>query len=316
MIIKRRSESPELKLLRNLNCRMKRSEKELNYYINLEKGFAGELQFDKWLKNLTIECLILNDLIFEINNTTCQIDSIIIVQDTLYLFEIKNYDGDFYIDDDKWYTIAGKEIKNPLLQLKRSESMIRRLLQDHNYNFQIEAYVIFINPHFHLYQTPLNLPIIFPTQLQRFFNKLNIRSSKIMSKEKKLAKQLVSIHLEESPYTRLKKYTYTQLKRGIICASCYSFTTTVNKLKVECTCGYKEDITYAVLRSLEEYILLFPNKKITTSNIHEWINIVPSKKTIRRILLAHCKLKRNGKYSYYLYNPEIDSNRKSSEMDE
>ncbi|MFC0414338.1 nuclease-related domain-containing protein [Cytobacillus solani] len=215
MVIKPRSESKELKLYRMLNMRMDLSVEEVQYYGSLEKGFEGEIQFDAWLESLpeSENRLILNDLLLECNHTTFQIDSLLLVDETLYVFEVKNYEGDFYIDENgRWLTLSKKEIKNPLLQLERSESLLRQLLQNHGIKTHIEPYVIFINPNFQLYQAPLGQPIIFPTQLKRFSKKLPVKPAN--RKGIQIAEKLLSIHLKESPFKRLPKYTYEQLKKG------------------------------------------------------------------------------------------------------
>jgi hypothetical protein len=307
MIIKPRYESAELELLRCLNRRMNLPVTEVNYYSNLEKGFEGEERFDEWLENLSDDWLILNDLLLESNNTVFQIDTLLISQETTYLFEVKNYEGDFFIDADRWYTLSGSEIKNPLLQLKRSESLFRRLLQDLRFNSSIESYLIFVNPDFHLYQAPLNLPIIFPTQLNRFINKINKESFKLEDKHSKFAEQLVSIHLKKSPYTRLPDYTYDQIEKGITCGSCHLFIAEFTEKKLICNeCGCREEVTTAVLRSVEEFKLLFPDRTLTTKAIYEWCKIIKSKKTIRRILSRNFKLMRCGRSSHYV-NTQVNS---------
>jgi hypothetical protein len=148
--MKHRYESLELKIMRSLNVRMKLETKEENYYLNLEKGYEGEQKFDKWTENFSDNCLVLNDLLLEYNNTIFQIDSLIISSNTIYLFEVKNYEGDFFIEADRWYSLSKTEIKNPLHQLQRNESLFRRLLQDLGFNISIEPYPIFVNPEFQL----------------------------------------------------------------------------------------------------------------------------------------------------------------------
>ncbi len=179
MIIKSREEPLELKILRSLNSRMDLSAKDKHHYHNLEKGYKGELIFDEWLTAISNERLVLNDLLFELNNTICQIDSIVIKTKSIYLFEVKNYEGDYFIEDDRWYSLPKSEINDPLLQLKRTESLIRRLCQDIGCKASIESFLVFVNPDFHLYQAPLHLPIIFPGQLNRFINNEKKKPSKI-----------------------------------------------------------------------------------------------------------------------------------------
>lgn len=202
MFTKPRSESLELKIFRILNSRMILSAKDANCYLNLEKGFQGEQQFDEWLKKHADHFLILNDLWLESNNTLFQIDSFAIAEETIYIFEVKNFQGDYYIEGDKWYSASKEEISNPLLQLKKSESLLRQLLKNFGFHFPIQSYLIFINPEFYLYQAPLNQSIIFPTQLYRFMKKLNTTPAKLNNRHSKLGKYLSSTLLKEAPPSR------------------------------------------------------------------------------------------------------------------
>ncbi|WP_238458072.1 nuclease-related domain-containing protein [Alkalihalobacterium alkalinitrilicum] len=130
------------------------------------------------------------------HNTFFQIDTLLITTEKIYLFEVKNYEGDFLIEDDKWYTLTKTEIKNPVLQVKRSEFLFQRLLQELGFNTfitSLETYLIFMNPHFQLYQAPLNMQIIFPTQLKRFLNNLNKKSTnQLTEKHSQLAEKLLT----------------------------------------------------------------------------------------------------------------------------
>lgn len=307
MILKSRDVPEELKLLRYLNSRMQFSAKELNHYHNLEKGFAGEKLFDVWLESLPDDGLILNDFILESNNTLFQIDTLLIAEGMVYLFEVKNYEGDFYIENDNWYTAASQiEIKNPLLQLKRSDALLRRLLKELGYNLPIKSFIIFINPDFHLYQAPLNLPAIFPSQIGRFIEKFKVKTSNTSAKQIKLAERLLSNCLKEYPFMRIPDYTFEQLEKGITCRFCYSFLIPFNKNNFICkNCGCKEKMDSAVLRSVEEFKTLFPDRKITANTIYQWCDIVSSTKVVYRILSRHYRIHGYGKYSFYI-NKQIN----------
>lgn len=104
MIIKPRFESDELRLFKSLYLRTNLSEKEMNHYFNLEKGFMGEQMLDEKLISLSEDYLTIDDLLLENSRTVFQIDKLIISSEKVYLFEIKNYEGDFYIKGDRWYT--------------------------------------------------------------------------------------------------------------------------------------------------------------------------------------------------------------------
>jgi hypothetical protein len=285
MPLKPRMESDELKIWRILNTRMDLTEKEKKYYLNKEKGYEGEVQFDLLTEKLTGQQLILNDLLLEVNNTKFQIDSTIFAQETINLFEVKNYEGDYLYNNEKFYTISEKEIQNPLDQLKRCESLLRQLLQNLGMKIPIQGWLIFINPEFTLYQAPQNRQIIFPSQLNRFMKNFNSKPSKLNKMQIELAKRLVSLHQIESPYKRLRHYDFAQLRKGNICTFCHSLMTSVRGTKVICgACGGEEKLDSAVLRNVEEFKLLFPDKKITTSGIYEWCKFSVSKKVIQKNL--------------------------------
>jgi hypothetical protein len=301
MALKDRSETDELLILRILNARMKLTEIEKKNYLNKEKGFEGEVKFDLLTEKLSGERIILNDLLLKVNNSKFQIDTIVIFQETIDLCEVKNYERDYIYKNDRLYTLSEKEVPNPLDQLKRCESLFRQLLQNLGFKIPIEGWLVFINPEFTLYNAPQNQSIIFPTQINRFMKKLNSKPSKLNGMHKKLAEKLISLHQIESPNKQLlPHYEFDQLEKRISCASCHTLSTSVRGTKLICDeCGAVENVESAVIRSVKEIKLLFPDLKITTTVIHEWCGVIDSKKTIRRILKENFNCVVKGKYCYY-----------------
>lgn len=299
MLFKSRTKSDELKILSYLNTRMNLPENDKKYFLNLKKGFEGEVMFDLLTEKLQCDCLILNDLLLKVNNITFQIDTLII-KDSLHAFEVKNYKGDYYFEDDKFYSKPGNEILNPLDQLKRAESLLHQLLLRHGFHFPTEAKVVFINPEFTLYQAPKNKPIIHPTQLNSFLKNFDSTPSKLNSKHKKLAELLVSLHITKSSFTQVPIYNYDQLKKGNTCKVCNSFFITAEGKKLVCDdCGCQEDLESAVLRSVKELKLLFPMKKITTNLVYEWCIVIEYRTKISKILNKHFAAKGYGQWTYY-----------------
>lgn len=306
MFVKHRSESRELIMLRILNPRMKLEEELLNYYHFLEKGFEGKKKFDVWLESLSCENLILNDLIFEINHSIFQIDSLLITPLTMYLFEVKNFEGNYYIEDRKWY-ISKNEVKNPLLQLERTETLFRKLLRQIGYpQATYVPYVMFINPEFSLFHASQEHPIILPTQLNRLHRNINQCTRKLTPKHTDLSNRLLSKSLAESPFNRIPKYVYEELEKGIICSNCQSMLNHVKGRKLVChTCFNSEDLDHAVLRTVREFELLFPNIPITTKGIFEWCGYSVSKRSIYRILNKHFVLINSTWKSHYIRQSTI-----------
>ncbi|MGM0777687.1 MAG: nuclease-related domain-containing protein [Bacillota bacterium] len=262
-------------MLRILTSRLELPLKDKNQYLFLEKGYAGELHFDRELQNLHDDFIILNDLLLENSNTLFQIDTLLITGSTLFVFEVINYEGDYCIENERWYSLPSKtEIKNPLFQLQRCETLLRGLLKELGFHLPIKSHLIFINPGFQLYQAPLNISAVFPSQLKRFLKKLKNTPTAAKSRNSKLAEQLNSRCLKENPYMRIPEYNYAE-------------------------CGLKEKADTAILRCVNEFRVLFPDRKITTNTIVDWCGGVGSGKTVRRILVRNYEKKGRGKASYY-----------------
>ncbi|WP_349407820.1 nuclease-related domain-containing protein [Pseudalkalibacillus sp. SCS-8] len=301
MILKPRTEPEELKKLRILNVRLPLTEHDRNNYSFAEKGFAGEVKFDEWLSPLLKGKIVLNDLLLQHNNTVFQIDSLVITSPKILMFEVKNYEGDYYVEGDLWYLLSGKEIKNPLHQLQRNKVLLQALLHEAGVKIPIDSYVVFMNPDFHLYQSPVNLPIIYPNQLKRFAEQLKKERSYVNDRHKELANHLASLHLSENPNARLPEYHYDGLRKGIMCPACKVKYKELRKTYLVCdSCGSAESYEPAVLRTAEEFQLLFPGEKITTNRIHEWCGVIKYKKTIRAVLRTHYTLVGHGKSAHFI----------------
>lgn len=301
MIYKSREKSAELKIMEMLHTRMDLSPEDKKNYLNLAKGLEGEMHFDSFTEKLQCECLVLNDLLLASNNTTFQIDALIIVSDTIYLYEIKNFEGDYYYKDGDFYSIRHFKVLNPLHQLNRKESLLLPLLRKHGYHLPLDGKVVFINENFTLYQSPMNQPIIYPTQIRKYFSNLNNIHSKLHKRHKLLAEKLVSLHITNpSVKPNIPPYDYTQLRKGISCGHCKSLSVLVDGRKCFCPkCKHEETVASGVVRSAREFQTLFPEKKMTTKIIHDWCQVVDSKKRVKYILDKHFKAVGKKRWLYY-----------------
>ncbi|HLR68713.1 MAG TPA: NERD domain-containing protein, partial [Virgibacillus sp.] len=73
-----------------------------------------------------------------------------------------------------------------------------------------------------------------------------------------------------------------------------------NERKCVCQkCGYAELMSRAVLRSIKEFKVLFPNEKITTNIIHDWCKVVKSKRRIRNVLRSNFDNVGVRQWTYY-----------------
>ncbi|HWL24363.1 MAG TPA: nuclease-related domain-containing protein [Ureibacillus sp.] len=296
MIVKPRKRSLELQILTSLNNRLELSEKYKSLLHTLKKGYEGEILFESYISKLQNNFLILSDLFLQVNSTNFQLDSIIITYDKIFLYEVKNLEGDYYYDatKDRIYSKT-KEIINPLSQVVRAETLLRQILQSLKIHLPIEYNVVFVNQEFTLYGAPLDKPFIYPTQIHRYLKKFESMSTDKINKNSYVAEKLLSLHSSDSMFWQIPPYEYKDLKLGVTCAVCGSFMNTVEGYSCICLkCGKRESVYSVILRSVEEFKLLFPEEKITTNGIFEWCGGITSSRTIMRILNRNFQMV--GKY--------------------
>jgi hypothetical protein len=301
--IKPRLTPREIVYFQALLPRFPLSTNDLNYYRNKVKGYEGECFFDNLLlKNFSTQGYLVPYLNFEQNNTSCQIDTLLITQQKIYLFEVKNFEGEHYIEGGNWCLRASnKTITNPVHQMQRAETLLRQLLKPLRLDIQIESYVVFVNPEFTLYHAPFDLPVILPTQFNRFMKTLSHQTSTLYNSHRKLAEFLLDNHLDDPESRRKVKYDYENLKKGAICSKCSSFDVVVGYHKTICDyCGHSQANEENLLEAIKAFKLLFPEKRVTINNINEWSNSEHSTKTIRRVLKNNFELVNLGRYSYYV----------------
>ena len=287
-----------------LRHRIELSPKEKNRYERLVKGYIGERTFGRILheKQLT-NVLPLFGLLFEVGDTECQIDSILLTNDMIFLIEIKNNSGDFYVQNDKIYSLRTKnEIRDPFAQLERATFLCKSLLKSIEVEMEVRSYVVFPNDEFMLYEAPLHLPMVMPTQVKRFLRKINANAGRLDGRHEKLAQQLVSLHKEKSFYERVPSYELGALRRGIFCWKCGSEFVRANRFSFCCeNCRAQFHMNDVLLHAIAEFHFLFPEEKITVKNMLDWCGESFSKNFIRGILNDHLMTKPNGRHTHYSF---------------
>ncbi len=223
------------------------------------------------------------------------------------VYEIKNFEAEYIYKNDNFYKYPDYKITNPFHQLDRAETLLQQFVNRNSINIPIQASVVFVNPEFTLYNAPLDKRFILPTQINSLLRKLNSKHSDITNRTRAIVDKLLSSHQEEYPYSNLPSYSYNQLKKGISCQNCKSFSIRVSGYYCYCiNCGRNEKIADAVLRTTEEFILLFPNEKITTSIVNDWCASLLTQQRIQRILMTRYNFISNKRWSYFKARKPIE----------
>lgn len=119
-------------------------------------GKEGELQAKKILNHyLNENDLLLNNVNILIHGRNTELDYVVINNNGIFIFEVKNFSGKLVgnEDDQYWnkYKISSgnkeyiKEIRNPIKQLKREIYLLKEYLKYYGVDLWIEGYVLFVN---------------------------------------------------------------------------------------------------------------------------------------------------------------------------
>jgi hypothetical protein len=119
-------------------------------------GKEGELQAKKILNHyLNENDLLLNNVNISIHGRNTELDYVVINNNGIFIFEVKNFSGKLVgnEDDQYWnkYKISSgnkeyiKEIRNPIKQLKREIYLLKEYLKYYGVDLWIEGYVLFVN---------------------------------------------------------------------------------------------------------------------------------------------------------------------------
>lgn len=303
MIVKERKKPHRLEIMELLANRMNLTREDINRLYKWKKGHRGEaIYFDPLTRQLTCDCLILNDLFLEVRGKSCQLDSLLIAEGELIIHEVKNFEGEYYYQNGKmYYGRSGKEVYDPLYQIRNAESIIRQLVDQLGYHFTVKKYIVFVNPNFTLFEAPRNSGLILPTMIKSHFAALNKMPSRLFQTHYQFAEEVKALHKEGYSLHNVPYYEEELLKKGVTCSNCGQFVTDfTNKRSCVCShCSNYELVTKTILRLARECYLLFPDKKITVSLIYKWCNCQISARRIWYTLNKYLKVKGRGKGTYY-----------------
>lgn len=301
-ILKERKKSELLRGLDSLNSRFNLPIEVYRYYQALKSGLEGEMIFDSLIEeSVKSEGIILNDLLLSVNGSTIQIDSLLLTPEMIYLYEIKNYRGSYVLESDHYRKVDGFEIPNPKNQLNKTLALMSQLFKQWNVTTPLSGAVIFINSCFTLYGAVPDEQIVLPSQLAAYVVGLNRQKNRIPHPIRMLANRLIEHHQHEAPYQKkLPLYEWDELKKGLTCGSCRSFDLKLTQRS--CLCNDCLNLTSRqenFLNNVEELKILYPNEKLTTVLVYNWLGGQVTKDSLKNSLSKHYQQHGKTKSTHY-----------------
>lgn len=305
-MLKLPTKSSLLKQLESAQLRIPLTSSQSNQLIRESSGYEGECVLSQYfVENLNVEYIALYDLHLEENQKEFQIDCLLILQDEIYVIEVKHFRGEYEIVRNDWRNVHnGFLIETPLVQLNRAKRLFENLLKKMQVNLKVNEVLILTNEEFILFKSDHSKNVIMRQQLRRFVNQLNSRHSHLSDWHVNVSEKLFSRHIIESKYQQKLEFDFELMKKGMRCDECDGWLGTTRKYSrknLYClSCESKVDLETAVLKCINEYQLLFPKRKITVNTIFEWSGECVSCHMIRKVLNKYYIPVGTTKGKYYL----------------
>lgn len=266
--------------------RMTLSSEHTNRFFRIRKGDEGECQLDGHTDTLSCDALVLNDLQLEVNQSEFQTDTLILLPDRLLMLEVKNWEGD-YIWGPEHFQINDSTFTSPLLQVQNTRAKLGVLTRKIGCPLPIEDQLVFINPNFTLWGAQKQDNILFHSRIPARMEQLNRTRGVLSDGHYRWAKELCKLHHKNYRDPKWPVYSYDELAKGLACPCCGSLQMVPVDYSVFCgTCGQKTKTTTAILKTIKDFELLFPEEKLTTARIRDWCGGIPHD-SIYRVLKQH-----------------------------
>ncbi|TDM15842.1 nuclease-related domain-containing protein [Macrococcus bovicus] len=261
-------------------------------------GLNGEILFEKIIQTYMDNGLIYQDLHLQIFNKEFQIDCLAVMQDEIYIFEVKwtHYDvtlhnGSFYFTDRM------AEIEGYALQKVRTQKLMARFLDYHQLNYKVHYFHVFINPAQRVYGVQKN------NNCLSYFDSISLISqlSKVPNfySHEQLQSILLQEHMLSSRHSKCPALHFNEAKKGVLCLCEQDFIQRMTERQFKCSCGKVYTSEDYLKLAVEELRRLFNDESFTVQRVHEWIDGNLDKRTVRRFLCKYFVKRSNCKGAYY-----------------
>lgn len=118
---------------------VKDQDKLLKQITTLKSGIYGEDRIEFELANSHIPMFVLHDIRLEYEESTAQIDFLVITKRNTYIIECKNFYGNIEINNKgdfiRWINKRPQGVYNPITQNQRHKEIIKKLRKNNEKNF-------------------------------------------------------------------------------------------------------------------------------------------------------------------------------------
>ncbi|MGK0555318.1 nuclease-related domain-containing protein [Macrococcus capreoli] len=297
MIIKHRQPSVQLLQLRHLNAR---TNFDLTNYDSDLKGYYGEQLLDDYIRKIDFgNAIVIEDIRLLDGNMERQFDTLVIVNQCVYILDAKFYLKDARLTDDKFYH-GNKLIEHPNLQIGRSETFLQNFIWKHfRLNVRVVGYFVFVNQQVQLRNDDQHPKLLKVTELSSLFQE--IKHHPVFEEDYDIAEGLVNLHRKQSIHVRPLELNNVTFYNGLKCPKCWKIHhPDLTKLMHMPCCGEIFTFNDVMHFVLSEYCTIYDVNQVKTQDICRFITGEERRNfKIERFLREN--LQATGKRGEYIY---------------
>lgn len=285
--------------------RMELTEKEKQELNRLEKGNEGENMVVDFIQKFGHpNWKILRNITFDAESPV-EIDILVVGKIGWVAFEVKNYEGDFTYDNGSCYYNQTQMTRDIVAQARRVHLKMTQLNQNLQLTNSVKTALTFTNEHneITIQQPPNSIQVLKRNQLKNFIQELALQEAHAYSRIsiEEQVETLENLNIGNSKYLPLlDEEVFGEMKKGIYCPLCKSFSMKRSRQKFYCTCGHKEFLKDAVERTIDEYAQLFHDRDLTTSEIVSFINNETSYELVYKVLRENFVVVGESRSKFYV----------------
>lgn len=271
-------------------------EQRKEMYVD-QLGDEGEKYFKSVLDTIENIQYISN---FEISvSNHVQIDFLVAASEKIFIFEIKHYSNEWFFEDDYIKSSNGQKYHSPMIQVAKIKKEVQNILNKTGISREIQAFIIFTNPHFNLVgERPPN--IILLHEIPQLFKIIDTHHELDNEVILTILKQFESIH--STYYHKNIALVKDKVASGLRCPKCRKmYTISFSKFQRKYFCYYckehlnSENIIYSNLQEL----FIIKRKPFKLKEAIEWCQPVQAH-TVRRVCQKHFKSQNVRNKRFYI----------------
>lgn len=210
-------------------------------YKHFLNGYQGEKIMYKWLlQYLPSNATILQDIWMK-NRGTTQIDLLVLLNNIVWVIEVKHYNGYFHYQDNVCKLNGYRMDKDHLAQMRNRMLIMQDIVTQSGQDFHLKGTTIFTHEN-----SEISIPPEKTFDTLTFNQAKRYLSTEILSQANRSnvpILQYLEKFLTHSTFIMptLNQKDFTFLKKGVYCPECFSFNIRASIRNIHCEgCYYKE----------------------------------------------------------------------------